>query len=123
MPGSCGQMLCRNRRHSKQPAVQYLSELGCAPTWRAALHLWRKAAAVRRVIAKPRGVGDPGAMSVPPNHPALTPAALEALRRREAAQAAALRDNLRRRKQQARDRVDATREPDEPGKKDPTREP
>ena len=75
------------------------------------------------MIAKPGGVGDPGAMSVPPDRPALTPAALEALRRREAAQAAALRDNLRRRKQQTRDRVEAARETDEPGKKDPTREP
>ena len=43
-------------------------------------------------------------MAQPPDRPTLTPPAVEALRRREAAQAAALRENLRRRKQQARSR-------------------
>ena len=56
-------------------------------------------------------------MAVPPERPTLTPAGAEALRRREAAQAAALRENLRRRKQQARQRDGersgaATPEPD-----------
>ncbi len=46
-------------------------------------------------------------MTVRPQRPALTEAAREALRRREAAQAAALRENLHRRKQQSRNR-DAT---------------
>ena len=44
-------------------------------------------------------------MTVPPQRPALTEAAREALRRREAAQAAALRENLLRRKQQSRSRA------------------
>ena len=59
-------------------------------------------------------------MAVPPERPTLTPAAIEALRRREAAQAAALRENLRRRKQQARERQGAT--PVEPDGEDPGRE-
>ncbi len=53
-------------------------------------------------------------MAVPPDRPTLTPAAIEALRAREAAQAAALRENLRRRKQQARSREAAATGPDEP---------
>lgn len=59
-------------------------------------------------------------MTLPPERPTLTPAAIEALRRREAAQAAALRENLRRRKQQARDRQGAT--PDDPDGEGPARE-
>ena len=59
-------------------------------------------------------------MAVPPGRPTLTPAAAEALRRREAAQAAALRENLRRRKQQARERDGATER--ETGGKDPVRD-
>lgn len=43
-------------------------------------------------------------MAQPPDRPTLTPPAVEARHRREAAQAAALRENLRRRKQQARSR-------------------
>ena len=50
-------------------------------------------------------------MTAPPQRPALTEAAREALRRREAAQAAALRENLHRRKQQSRDRDAATAPP------------
>jgi hypothetical protein len=50
-------------------------------------------------------------MAVPPQRPALTEAARDALRRREAAQAAALRENLHRRKQQRRSRDDAAAEP------------
>ena len=49
-------------------------------------------------------------MTAPPRRPALTEAAREALRRREAAQATALRENLHRRKQQGRDRDVATAE-------------
>ena len=49
-------------------------------------------------------------MTALPQRPALTEAAREALRRREAAQAAALRENLHRRKQQSRDRDAAASE-------------
>ena len=57
-------------------------------------------------------------MAVPPERPTLTPAAVEARTRREAAQAAALRENLRRRKQQARIREAGATDPDTAGTAD-----
>lgn len=51
-------------------------------------------------------------MAQPPDRPTLTPPAVEARHRREAAQAAALRENLRRRKQQARSREAPASAPD-----------